>query len=118
MACSSWATTFKVENNRLQFAAGQTIPSGVTVAMEAAIPSKRKACLQKRHVSDSRAQSLNRMESGIWLSSGLISCAWLEDAAEAILYFFVSSPRHSARWTASVPGMGAQRRSIGGKICL
>ena len=33
-------------------------------------------------------------------------------------YFFVSRPRHSARCIASVPEMGAQRRSIGGKICL
>lgn len=33
-------------------------------------------------------------------------------------YFFVSRPRHSARCIASVPEMGAQRRSMGGKICL
>ena len=35
-----------------------------------------------------------------------------------MLYLRVSNPRHSARCTASVPGMGAQRRSMGGKICL
>lgn len=107
-----------VERGRLQAGAGQTMPSGVMLAMEAAMPSKKKACLQKRHWRDSRVQSLNRIESGIWLSSGLISCVWFEDAAEAMLYFLVSRPRHSARWTASVPGMGAQRRSMGGKICL
>lgn len=33
-------------------------------------------------------------------------------------YLRVSRPRHSARWMASVPGMGAQRRSMGGKICF
>ena len=33
-------------------------------------------------------------------------------------YFLASNPRHSANWPASVPSMGAQRRSIGGKICL
>ena len=65
MACSSWDTTVNVEKWRLQSGAGQTMPSGVMLAMEAAIPSKRKACLQKRHLSDSREQSLNRMESGI-----------------------------------------------------
>ena len=58
------------------------------------------------------------MESGIWLSRGEISWAWLEEEAEAMLYLRVSRPRHSARWTASVPGMGAQRRSMGGKTCL
>ena len=118
MACSSWDTTFKVEKGRLQSGAGQRMPSGVTLAMERAMPSKREACLQKRHLRDSRAQSLKRMESGIWLSSGLISCVWFEDATEAMLYFLVSRPRHSARRTASVPGIGAQRRSMGGKICL
>ena len=65
MACSSWDTTVNVEKGRLQSDAGQTMPSGVTLAMEVAIPSKRKTCLQKRHLSDSRAQSLNRIESGI-----------------------------------------------------
>ena len=82
------------------------------------MPSKRKACLQERHLSDSRAQSLKRMESGTWLSRGLISCVSFVDAAEAMLYFLVSRPRHSARRTTSVPGMGAHRRSMGGKICL
>ena len=118
MACSSWATTVSVEKGRLQSGAGQTMPSGVTLATEMAMPSNREAYLQKRHVSDSRAQSLNRTESGTWLSSGLISCVWFDDAAEAMLYFLVSRPRHSARRTASVPGIGAQRRSMGGKICL
>ena len=107
-----------MEKGRLQSGAGQTMPSGVTLAREMAMPSKGKACLQERHLSDSRAQSLKRMESGTWLSRGLISCVWFVDAADAMLYFLVSRPRHSARWTASVPGMGAQRRSMGGKICL
>ena len=65
MACSSWDTTVNVGKGRLQFGAGHTMPSGVTLAMEVAIPSKRKASLQKRHLSDNRAQSLNRIESGI-----------------------------------------------------
>ena len=54
-----------MEKGRLQSGAEQMMPSGVTFAMEFAIPSKRKAFLQKRHLSDSRAQSLNRIESGI-----------------------------------------------------
>ena len=65
MACSSWDTTVNVEKGRLQSGTGQTMPLGVTLAMEVAMPSKRKACLQKRHLSDSRTQSLNRIESGI-----------------------------------------------------
>ena len=40
--------------------------------------------------------------------------AWVADAA----YLFGSRPRHSASWPGSVPAMGAQRRSIGGKSCL
>jgi len=63
-------------------------------------------------------QSLKRMGSGIWLSRGLMSAVWVAEVEEAMLYFLVSRPRHSARRTASVPGMGAQRRSMGGKICL
>ncbi len=94
------------------------MPSGVTFATEPARPSNREGCLQKRHLSVRRAQSLKRMELGIWLSKGEISWVWFEEEVEAILYFRASRPRHSARWTASVPGMGAQRRSIGGKICL
>lgn len=35
-----------------------------------------------------------------------------------MLNFLVSRPKHSASWTTSVPGRGAHRRSIGGKICL
>ena len=47
-----------------------------------------------------------------------MSAVWFEFELDAMLYFLVSRPRHSARWTASVPGIGAQRRSTGGKICL
>ncbi len=65
-----------------------------------------------------RAQSLKRILSGIWLSRGDISVVWSLDEEEAMEYFLVSRPKHSARWTASVPGMGAQRRSMGGNICL
>ena len=51
-----------------------------------------------------------------------MSAFWCEEEEEVeevpMEYFLVSRPRHEARWRASVPGMGAQRRSIGGKICL
>ena len=64
-------------------------------------------------------QDLKRMASGIWLSSGLISAAalLLEDEDE-MEYFLTSKPKHSANCPASVPGIGAHSRSIGGKICL
>lgn len=42
----------------------------------------------------------------------------MEDEELPMEYLRVSRPRHSARWMESVPGMGAQRRSMGGKICL
>lgn len=119
MACSSWATTVMVGNSFRQSGEGQMMPSGVTFSMEGIRPSKVNACLQQRHFKVSRAESLNRTESGIWLSSGVISSIGvLVLAVEPIEYFRVSRPRHSARWTASVPGIGAHRRSIGGKICL
>ena len=106
-------------NNLLQFAAGQRIPSGVTTLREEGRPEKSNECLQWRHRKVRGVQSLKRMESGIWLSRGLISAVWFdEEVDELMLYFLVSRPRHSARRTASVPGMGAQRRSMGGKICL
>ena len=118
MACSSCATIVRVVKGRLHSLLAQMMPAGVIFAIEVARPSKGKEDLQYRHLSVRRVQSLKRMESGIWLSSGEISVVWLLDEEEAMLYFRVSRPRHSARWTASVPGMGAQRRSIGGKICL
>lgn len=40
------------------------------------------------------------------------------DDEEWMEYLRVSRPRHSASRMASVPAMGAQRRSMGGKICL
>lgn len=95
------------------------MPSGVTFSIDGIRPSKVNACLQKRHCKVRRVESLNRTESGIWLSRGVISCIGvLVLAVEPIEYFRVSRPRHSARWTASVPGIGAHRRSIGGNICL
>lgn len=96
------------------------MPSGVTHLMEAGRPSKAKVWVQKRQRRVSGVQSLKRTASGIWLSSGKISLLWaeLEEVEEVIEYFLVSSPRHSARCMASVAGMGAQRRSMGGKICL
>lgn len=47
-----------------------------------------------------------------------MSVSWVEAEEEVRVYLRVSRPRHEARRTASVPGMGAQRRSMGGKICL
>lgn len=85
-------------------------------------PSKGKVWWQKRHFSVRRVQDLKRRESGIWDSKGVRSAAWPPKAEEEVVlameYFFVSRPRHSARRTAEVPGMGAQRRSMGGKICF
>lgn len=103
---------------RLHEAVGQTMPAGVMWSMEAARPSKTNADWQKRQRRERRAASLKRMESGIWLSSGKISCVALEVEEELMEYLRVSRPRHSANCRESVPGMGAQRRSIGGNICL
>ena len=49
-----------------------------------------------------------------------MSWSWLELLAPEVLsaYFRASRPRHSANWPASVPSIGAQSRSTGGKICL
>lgn len=62
-----------VVNTFRQSGEGQMMPSGVTLPMEGIRPSKINACLQKRHCKLSRAEFLNRTESGIWLSSGVIS---------------------------------------------
>ena len=88
--------------------------------MLAGRPSKGNVCAQARQRSVREVQSLKRTLDGIWLSRGKISVALLceDEVEEPMAYFFVSRPRHSARWRASVPGMGAQRRAIGGKICL
>ena len=94
------------------------MPSGATQAIETGRPSKVNVCVQWRQRSVRGVQSLKRIESGIWLSRGKISALWLDEVEVEMEYFFVSRPRHSARCIASVPGMGAQRRSIGGKICL
>ena len=58
------------------------------------------------------------MASGICDSSGEISVAALLEEEDVMEYFFTSNPKHSASCPASVPGIGAHRRSIGGKICL
>ena len=65
-------------------------------------------------------QSWKRVAGGSCDSSGVMSRV-CPPAPEAVLVRakrFVSSPRHSARWSGEVPGIGAQRRSMGGKICL
>ena len=46
MACSSWATIVIIGKRRLQSPFVQMMPWGVTLAIEAARPSKGKACLQ------------------------------------------------------------------------
>ena len=65
MACSSCATTVRVEKGRLQSLFVQMMPSGVMFAIEVARPSNGKVDLQNRHLSVRRVQSLKRMESGI-----------------------------------------------------
>jgi hypothetical protein len=99
--------------------AGQTRPVGVAMALEWARPSKELEWWQERHRRVRRAALAKRVESGIWDSKGVISVFW-EDWLEFALiwYFLVYKPRHSARRTESVPGIGAQRRSMGGKICF
>ena len=95
------------------------MPSGVMLAMFAAKPSKGEEAWQCRHLSTSFAQEAKRMAFGVWLSRGEMSEVWVwEVEGGVMLYFLVSRPRHEARCIASVPGIGAQRRSIGGKICL
>lgn len=120
MACSSCTTSVRVAKGFWQVGDGQMMPLGVMVEREEgeARPSKMKACLQERQRRVRRAESLKRSSSGIWLSSGEISVVWLLVEEGAMEYFLVSRPRHSASCVASVPGIGAQSRSIGGKICL
>ena len=76
--------------------------------------------MQARHFKVSRGQSLYLTSSGSWLSSGVKSSASLSVlAAEPMdAYLLGSRPRHSASIPASMPSIGAQRRSIGGKSCL
>ena len=108
-----------VEKGLRQESLGQMIPADVTQVILGASPSKGKACLQDRQVRTRRAQDLKRMESGTWDSSGVISADWLWALLLFVMaYFLVSRPRHSASRTAEVPGIGAQRRSMGGKICF
>jgi len=94
------------------------MPSGATWEILAPSPSNWKECMQYRQVKVRRVQFSKRTESGIWLSNGEISAVCLFEGEDEMLYFRVSRPRHSARCIASVPGMGAQRRSTGGNICL
>ena len=104
-----------------QVGEGQTMPSGVIWSRDEGVrPSKMKEWAQERQRRERRVEDLKRMVSGIWDSSGEISAAALPLAEEeaAMEYFLTSRPKHSASCVASVPGMGAQRRSMGGKSCL
>lgn len=95
-------------------------PAGVHMEWEMQRPSKGVGWWQDVQRRLRRVASWKRTDSGIWDSRGKISVfGWLLLLPEVFIrYFRVSRPRHSARRTESVPGMGAQRRSIGGKICL
>ncbi len=97
----------------------QMSPVGEHIEVEAQRPSKMALSWHDLQRRVKRAASWKRTLSGIWDSSGNISAfCWLLLPDVLIWYFLVSRPRHSASRTESVPGIGAHRRSIGGKICF